>query len=368
VWGGLSRRGVIFAMGGESVYTGHGGNVVGVCEELGWDPATVLDCSASLNPFGPPSDVRRLLSDALPSVAVYPDLECRVLRRAVADVHGVSPSSVLIGNGSTEFIFLLPRVFRPRTVLITPPTYRDYYEAANGVGASVVSVEVVGRDSFCVSADLAFLCNPNNPTGIAVDADLIRRITARYPSTLFIVDEAYVELADDPSGYSLLSGRVPDNVVVLRTWTKTFAVPGLRLGYAIGVPAVITQIERLKEPWTVNGPALAVGPSFLERDEFVRDSARALRHARASLVEDLGTIAGLSPMSSQSNFLLIRLAEPLNADSLRDRLLRDRILIRSCADFAGLGSGYVRVAVRTVEENRRLVAGLASAVKEIACV
>ncbi|MEW6682504.1 MAG: threonine-phosphate decarboxylase CobD [Nitrospirota bacterium] len=341
------------------MYTGHGGNLEAIRARYGWEPATVCDFSASLNPLGPPPVVDAILQATSPLVAAYPDIDCRALRRGLARLHGLSDDSILIGNGSTEFIFLLPRVFRPRTVLVDPPTYRDYAEAAEAVGAVVADGRATGS-----CGDLAFVCNPNNPTGTALDADAVRALAAARPSTLFVVDEAYVDLSDAPEAFSLLSAPLPDNVIVLRSFTKTYAVPGLRLGYAVGAPALMARVERLKEPWAVNALALAAGQELLDCADHARAGAELIRRARARLIERLGALPGFHPAPSRANFILIRLPDGLHADALRDRLIEDRILIRSCADFDGLGPSYIRVAVRTEADNRRLVEAFAAAVKE----
>ncbi|MFZ5876136.1 MAG: threonine-phosphate decarboxylase CobD [Nitrospirota bacterium] len=346
------------------MYTGHGGNLEWVREHYGWDPSDLLDFSVSLNPLGPPSDIPSVVDAASRMLSAYPDPECRTLRHDLARYHSLSAESILVGNGSTEFIFLLPRVFRPQTVLVFPPTYRDYYEAAHAVGATVVDGRALG-----IRGDLAFLCNPNNPTGTALDADAVRALAAAQPSTVFVTDEAYVELTDTPEVFSLLSRPLPDNVLVLRSFTKTYAVPGLRLGYLVGSPALMARVERLKEPWSVNALALATGRTLLlQCDDYPRAGADAVRRERATLIERLQRVPGLFPMPSCANFVLIRLRDGLTAGWLRDRLLKERILIRSCADFEGLGSSYIRVAVRTDPDNARLAEALAVAVTEPAWV
>lgn len=341
------------------MYTGHGGNLEAIRARYGWDPATVCDFSASLNPLGPPPVVDVILQATSPLVAAYPDIECRALRRGLARQHGLSADSILIGNGSTEFIFLLPRVFRPRTVLVDPPTYRDYAEAAEAVGAVVADGRAAGS-----RGELAFVCNPNNPTGTALEADAVRALVAARPSTLFVVDEAYVDLSDAPEAFSLLSAPLPDNVIVLRSFTKTYAVPGLRLGYAVGAPALIARVERFKEPWAVNALALAAGQALLDCVDHARAGAELIRRERARLMERLGALPGFRPLASRANFILIRLPDGLHADAFRDRLIEDRVLIRSCADFDGLGPSYIRVAVRTEADNRRLVEALVGVVNE----
>ena len=336
------------------MYTGHGGNLEAVRERYGLDPAGVLDFSVSLNPLGPPPEVTAVLRAASTLASSYPDIECRSLRRGLARVHDRPANSILIGNGSTEFIFLLSRVFRPRTVLVYPPTYRDYAEAAKAAGAGVADGRAAGS-----RGDLAFVCNPNNPTGTALEADAVRALAADRPSTLFVVDEAYVDLSDAPEAFSVLSAPLPDNVIVLRSFTKTYAVPGLRLGYAVGAPTLMVRVEQLKEPWAVNALALAAGQALLDCADHARAGAELIRRERARLIERLGALPGFHPLASRANFILIRLPDGLHADTVRDRLIEDRILIRSCADFDGLGPSYIRVAVRTEAENRRLVEALA---------
>jgi threonine-phosphate decarboxylase len=320
---------------------------------------SVLDFSVNVNPLGPPASVLQALRRELPAIARYPDAECRRLTRRLADRHGVEPDRVVVGNGSNELIHALPRACRPRRVAIAEPTYTEYLRASLLAGAAVEHWLAEGDDFQPApfdpqGADLVWLCNPNNPTGRRwPDAARLAAWVAAFPHSLFAADEAFLDF--DPDGdaaHSLIphTARLP-NLVVLRSLTKFYALPGLRLGYAVAGPDLARRLRTQLVPWSVNVLAQAAGLAALEDADY-RARTRAWFHAEKANFSARLTAsgAGLQPVSSQANFVLVRLGR-MTAAGLTGRLAERGIAVRDASNFIGLDDRYVRVAVRTAEEN-----------------
>ncbi len=339
----------------------HGGPDAEELRRLGLDPARVLDFSVNTNPYGPSPHVREAVSRA--SLECYPDREARALRQALAEVNDVSPDRIVVGNGSSELLWLAALAFlRPGDrALVLGPTFGEYARAVALVGAGVLNVQAREENDFTLEPGkvecrlneleprLVFLANPNNPTGTALPCDLIAGWAERYPGTLFVVDEAYLAFAP---GLQSAAGCPRENVLVLRSMTKDYALAGLRLGYAIGRAEVVAALARVRPPWSVNALAQAAGIAALRDQDHQEVSLAQLGRAKAALAVGLAE-QGRKVVPSAAHFFLLHVGE---GASCRRALLRRGILVRDCASF-GLPA-YVRIATRRPEENARLPAAL----------
>lgn len=353
----------------------HGGNPWALMRRFGFSKAEVLDFSVDVNPLGFPPSVPAIILEHMDDLGAYPDPDAHELREAIAAHHGIPTETILPGNGAAELIAWLARWQKAARVLVVVPTFGEYAWAAEQAGASCAAFPADKADGFRLDvesgawpqalrgADLVFLCNPNNPTGTVLARDQILQLAdrCREAEALLIVDEAFMEFVDRPA----LCSVVPDaaslgHVVVLRSLTKLFAVPGLRLGYAVGPVAIVEELRALQSPWPLNTFALAVGARLFRETAYVERSRGAIAGWREELRTALCAIPGLAPFPSATNFLLCKLAEVgMTSDELCERLARRGILIRNCGDFTGLEPGrFIRVAVRTQMENERLVGAL----------
>jgi histidinol-phosphate aminotransferase len=344
-----------------SVY--HGALDYAELEQLGLNPDEVLDFSVNSNPYGPSSAVRPLLTQV--PVERYPDREALTLRRALADRMGVSPAQILVGNGTAELLWLVAVAFiRPGDQsLIIGPTFGEYRRVALLMGAKVETWTATRERGFAVEPEgialrlheleprLVFVCNPNNPTGTVLSPEVIPAWAAAHPQTLFVVDEAYLAFA--PGLRSALTAS-EDNILVLRSMTKDYALAGLRLGYAVGHPSVIDALGHTRPAWNVNALAQAAGVAALGDQAHLRMSLDALIRAKAELVTALSD-EGLAPLPSAVHFFLVQVGDGC---AFRQALLSEGILVRDCASF-GLPA-YVRIATRRPEENARLVAAVSA--------
>ncbi len=224
---------------------GHGGNLTRLAREAGLEPNRILDFSANINPLGPPEWFRSLISSQLSSLVHYPDPECSPLVEAIAEHYRTDPREIVVGNGSTELLYLLPQALPFTKALIAVPAYIDYARAAQIAGLPIEWHSLTKSEGFRLDPDrledrlsggeMVILGQPNNPTGLTFDPQTLRALAARHPKTCFLIDEAF---ADFVEGLDSLARNRPSNIIVLLSFTKFYAVPGLRLGSALLAPCL----------------------------------------------------------------------------------------------------------------------------------
>lgn len=341
----------------------HGGDWAGFEAEYGRPP---LDFSANVSPLGVPGAVRRAVAKAAGQAARYPDPLCRQLTEALARHEHVKQSQILCGNGAADLIFRAVLAKKPRTALVTAPTFAEYGQALSTVDCRVEQYLLTEENGFAVTPaildritpelDMLFLCEPNNPTGALTDLDLLRRILQQCADcgTLLVVDECFNDWLDDPAAHTLKGelDRFP-NLLILKAFTKLYAMAGLRLGYCLcGDEALLAAMTRCGQPWSVSGPAQQAGIAALGQQQYVARLRALIQKERPWLSEQLAGL-GLRVLPGSANYLLLysekELAAPMRALG---------VLIRDCSNYPGLGTGWYRVAVRTRRENRQLIAAL----------
>jgi L-threonine-O-3-phosphate decarboxylase len=345
---------------------GHGGNLRQLATEAHRREEEIVDFSASINPLGPPEWSGSLVASKVGSISHYPDPDCTLLVERIGSRYGIKGEEVVVGNGSTEILYLLPQVLKRDRAVIPVPSYIDYKRAAERAGCAVRVLPMREQkgfrlglgdlDSSLDGREVVFLGQPNNPTGQVFDADALRSMALRRPSTIFLVDEAFGDFVEELDS---LIRRRPFNVVVVRSLTKSYAIPGLRLGYAIADKDLAQGLKSLIPPWSVNAIAQAVGEAALMDRAYLHETQRFVRKQRDALFRHLQSIPGLTPYPSQANFLLVRIDLPdTDALALARRALEDGIAIRVCDNFGGLDRRFLRVAVRPEEEVKGLCRSL----------
>jgi adenosylcobyric acid synthase len=266
----------------------HGGNLKHLESIAGIPSERMLDFSANINPLGPPEWLRSVVSSTLGSAVHYPDPDCSGLVKAVSQRYAVTEDEVLVGNGSTEIIYLIPRAMGLPRVVVPVPTYGDYLTYADSAELTVDTMLLQESAGFELDLDalssnlrggeLVFLCQPNNPTGLLFDSEGLRRLASMYPSTFFVVDEAFRDFVEEIDS---LTSRRPQNVLVLLSLTKIYAIPGIRLGCALADRSVVDSIRRLQPFWSVNVVAQAVGEAALRDEQYVERSRKGELPSRA---------------------------------------------------------------------------------------
>lgn len=333
-------------------------------------PKDVLDFSSNINPLGLLPKVRKTVRQSHDILQRYPDSESRLLREALGAHVGVLPSCIIVGNGATEIIYNFCNAFlsEQTDVLIPAPTFGEYEAAAKLAGARPsffktmnLNENLAGFLSRLPRNGCAFVCNPNNPTGELLSKKSLQNIlrAAKDNNTSVFVDECFIELVPgrDESVVSLC-GRYK-NLFILRSLTKSFAFAGMRLGYGIGPKQIISILNKIKIPWNVSGLAQKTAPVALSEHSYLERANRVIASETKFLKTEISRLEGFECCDTATNFMLIKTS--IDSTILQKRLLKNKILIRDCKSFRGLDGSYIRVAVRTRRDNKRLVEVLASA-------
>ena len=338
----------------------HGGNIYEVKRRY---KREVIDFSANINPLGLPKKVKTRLWKNLQYILHYPDIKAESLIKRIAKYWSIKEENILVGNGSVDLLYLLIYTFKPRKVCILFPTFSEYERASRCVEAEVNFLKLQEDKGFkfqglkSTNAEVLFLCNPNNPTGnlIFEDRDFIEKL----PIELVIIDEAFMDFLPDEKKYTLIWKAQKSKIVVLRTFTKFFALPGLRLGYLVAQKDTIDKLKKKQVPWCVNSFAQLLGASILDEEGYIEKTRQFIERERSFLFTELTKIRELKPYPSVANFLLIKIEKKkLTSSLLKRKLIQEGILIRDCSNFRGLNNKFIRIAVRRHTENLKLIEAL----------
>ena len=343
---------------------GHGGDIQKLAEKAGCNPEQLLDFSSSINPLGPPEFLRSTVSRSLENIVDYPEPQAEGLITAAAKKFRVGESSIAAANGSEHFIYALPKAFKFKKALIAVPSYIDYENSCRLAGLEIDCVYMDETDNFTpdfekLSASiekdsLVFIGYPANPSGTAGDKEQLLKMMQKHPETIFVIDEAFADFCGE--SFSFLP-EIPENAVILRSLTKFFAVPGLRIGLAFASENNIALIKEQIPPWSVNSIAQEVGKKIMTSSgEYVEETLELINDLKKELTGQLETL-GLKVFPGMANYLLLKLPE--KNESVCERLLMEyRIAVRDCSNFKGLNSQFIRIAIKSKAENDYLVNSL----------
>lgn len=352
----------------------HGGDIYTAREQQ--KNKTILDFSANINPLGLPDSVKEAAVRGVAESAHYPDPLCRKLRSAIARAEGVPESSIVTGNGAADIIVRLVMAKMPYRAMVLAPTFAEYEAALTSVGCLVQRYYLSEGADFSLSEaileeigpslDMLFLCNPNNPTGQLISPELLHKILWRCEETktLLLLDECFIDFTDDPEGNSL-KARIGQYklLFLLKAFTKTYAMPGLRLGYGIcGDAALVDVLWNVGQPWSVSLPAQLAGIAALDESEYLTQAQQMIESEKRVLADGLRRL-GFRVWQPAANYVFFR-REAGDSRDLRALLLEEGILIRSCENYPGLDNRYYRVAVKKPEENQQLLSALAATERE----
>lgn len=333
----------------------HGGNI--------YQYENILDFSANLNPSGMPEPVRRAAVSGVGRAEHYPEPDCVRLREMIGRRLGTGPEQIICGNGATELIFLAAAAIQPKRALLFAPTYAEYEEAFSAYGCECQYHFLREEDGFrpgegfleAVTGeyDLVAVCNPNNPTGVLLERDFIGRLLekCRKTGSLLFLDESFMDLTGKGENASAELFLSSEQLFLLRSMTKTYAMAGLRLGYAVsGNRELIDTMYRYKPSWNVSVPAQAAGEAALSERAYLEASVRYIETERRFLMESLKAFP-VRVYGGTANYLFFF----SRRKELKEAFLEHGILIRDCGNYRGLTAGYYRVAVRTHAENEQLL-------------
>jgi len=358
------------ALNGETIHR-HGGFRKTDFSRLGIRERRVSDFSVNLNPLGPPPLIRDRWPELFSGIEDYPSVEGEGVACYYEKKYGIGSDQFLAGNGSTEMIYLLPKALGIKRALVPVPSFHDYSRASRLAGASVLHQPLLQRDHTFEAdigaimdqmkvSDALWMGNPNNPTGNLHRKETILEICERFPDKWIIVDEAFMPFVENRDLFSVLTPHPPRNLLVLHSLTKFYALAGIRMGGVIASREVIRTLRRFKEPWTVNGIAERIAPLLLECRDYEEKTIALVRSEKKRLFENIRGSAILYPAVPSVNFLLCQWRSTETLDDCLKELLASGIYVRDCRNFPGLEKNWFRIAVKTPEENDRLLSAFSS--------
>lgn len=340
----------------EQKETVHGGDI--------YRNPSVTDYSVNSNPLGVPEAVRKSVQESAERIMHYPDVRCDRLRESISDFERIGKDKILCGNGAAELFFATVMAVRPGKALVTAPAFSEYERALCTVGAKTVYYNLKEENDFRIEEDIlqkitedidmVFLCNPNNPTGQTTDRNLLVRVMERCKAcgTILLLDECFIDFLERPEVYECTGYlEAYPNMIIVKAFTKIFCMPGVRLGYAMCEDEKLRRrIRAMLQPWNVSVTAQEAGVAALtECDEYLQRTRTYVRNEKSWMIDRIRKL-GMKVYGSKANYIFFYAEE-----GLYERALSSGILIRDCRNYEGLKSGYYRVAVRSKEENERLI-------------
>lgn len=318
-------------------------------------PEAVLDFSENCNPAGPPPSVVEAWPALISTLNSYPDPDGQPFLSAVAEFHQVEQRQVLVGNGAAEILSLLAASYRHNDVLVIDPTFSEYRATLEANDAHVISIQTEEAGGFRLpvekilkalpEADAIYLCTPNNPTGLLPAKEEIMKIiqTAERSATDVVLDEAFIDFIDEKESFIAHVTDHP-NLLVVRSMTKMYAVPGIRLGYLIAHPDRITQLKSRVSHWHVNGLAAEIGVLCLNEEVYRKQAIRRAQTERAKMTDFLRS-NGCEVLDSSVNYLVMKPAQ--HTEKLYRYLLQQGIVLRHSENFRGMDGRWLRIGMKS---------------------
>lgn len=327
----------------------------------------ILDFSSNINPIGISSIVRKTIKNQIDTAQIYPDSDSIQLRKNLQYYTKTPYSQIVVGNGATEIIYDFCRSFlsNKTPVLIPIPTFGEYEAAAKLCGAKISFFKTMNLEknaddfiSKIPNNGCIFICNPNNPTGSIISKKTFQKIIihANKQKTLVFIDECFIELVSDHNESVIHLVTKYNNLFILRSLTKSFALAGLRIGYGISSNQIISVLNKIKIPWNVSGLAQEAASAALLDKFYLNKSKKLIKKESFYLINCISKLKNFQCFNTSTNFILIKTKTKSNV--LRKKLLEQKILIRDCQTIHGLDNSYIRIAVKTRKENQKLIKAL----------
>ena len=334
----------------------HGGDIYSYSEKM-------LDFSANINPLGMPEKIKQTIIDNIDTYDCYPDPLNRELTNELSKFHNIGEQHIVCGNGAADLIFRIVIAEKPQKALILSPTFAEYELALKQFNCEVDHHLMIEKEDFSYnrsflnaidkSYDIIFICNPNNPTGLPIKKELILEIIEKCEkfNITLVIDECFCDFIDKENLYSIIP-EMPrlKNIIVLKAFTKMYAMAGIRLGYALCSNVEMKErIHGTLQPWAVSTVASKCGIAALNADDFIHKTTQYVTKNRKFLIDEL-TSLGFKTYNSETNYVFFKAYS-----GLVDALKKYNILIRSCSNYISLNDNYYRVAVRNMEDNIKLI-------------
>lgn len=347
----------------------HGGNLRKLSAEHNISEEDIIDFSANINPLGFPDWLRTTIMSNISNLAHYPDPEYKELREKIATKHGVNYDQISVYNGASETFSILPSVLDARKAIIPMPSFSNYYESCVDNNIEVIPLYMIEKDCFEIDYKkldnligsigneklIVYLGHPNNPTGKILNRKKIVDLAAKYSNCYFVIDEAFIDFIGEANSFAY---TLTDNMIISRSLTKILAIPGLRLAYSISNEKICRLILNKLSTWNLNKLSEAIGIKALEDRQFPLDSYDYVKRERVYLSDLMNEINGVETVDGSGNFILIKFKNKRSSDVVDFMIKNHSIAVRNAELFEGLSDGYIRVAVRTRDENLKLVKSL----------
>ena len=303
----------------------------------------------------------------------YPDITYFELKCAIGEFENINKENLILGNGAAEVLFNVVRGINPKNTLILAPTFSEYEEATKAINGNIIYYKLKEENNFYIQEDildyinsdldLIFICNPNNPTGVITSKDLLVKILikAKKNNVMVVIDESFLDFIEE--NLSMISYiNEYENLIIIKSLTKFFALPGIRIGYGIcGNIYLKEKIEKISPAWNINIFAEIATKTGLKDENYIKKSIKFIKNEKEYLYNELKEINELKVYEPSVNFILLKTLIKIN---LKKELLKNNILIRSCSNYEGLDNSYYRIAVRTHEENFKLIKNIRNIFEE----
>jgi len=327
----------------------------------------ILDFSSNVNPLGTSPNVVKTIKNNLKFLNIYPDSNSLALKEIIQKYTKIPISQIVIGNGATEIIYNFCNAFfsSKTSVLIPIPTFAEYETGSKLAGAKVIFFKTMDLkkniDDFISKIPkngCVFLCNPNNPTGILIYRNNLEKIirAAKKKNSLVFLDECFIELVPDHDESIISWIKNYDNLFVLRSFTKSYGLAGIRIGYGLGSKNLISILNKIKIPWNVSGLAQKAAISAISNPAYLKKTKQLIKTESIFLEKKISKLKNFKMYGTSTNFILIR--SKIKSKLIQKKLLKNKILVRDCSSFRGLDNFHIRIAIKTRKENLKLIKGL----------
>ncbi len=342
----------------------HGADIFTAANNLGINENDIIDFSSNINPFGIPLSVEKAIINSIKYSNRYPDINYRKLIKGISEYENVPDRFIFPSNGAAEAIFRIALCLKPFRALLTAPTFSEYEDGLKTVDCSIKYYNLNECDDFKIKdgildnirdVDIVFLCNPNNPTGQITDNKLLEKIIddCKRNNTTVVIDECFMDFVIEKEKYSVIHLlKKFDNLIILKAFTKIFAIPGIRLGYCMSSnEKIIEGLKKAGPPWNVSAIAQEAGLAALYEKDYVSESIEFIKEQRIYLTNEIKKL-NIKGYDSYANYIFFKIDD--NRD-LKNEFVKKGILIRSCANYNNLSDQYYRIAVKTKKENKKFI-------------
>ena len=344
----------------------HGGNIDEVCRELCIDRENIIDFSANINPLGLSNSVKESILKSIDIIVNYPDITYYNLKKEISNYENINMENLFLGNGAAECIFNVVRAINPKNTLLLAPSFSEYEEAIKSIKSNIEYYFLKEENKFRIdneilkrltsNIDLLFICNPNNPTGVLTSKIHLEKIIkkASQNNIYVVVDESFMDFVKDSYKYSVkeLLNKYT-NLVIIKSVTKFYAIPGLRMGFGITKnKELLKNVDSVTMAWNVNSLASEATISGLRDKEYIEETIDYVQKEKEYLCNNLSKIKSINIFEPSVNFIFFSIDKDID---LKKELLKQGIIIRSCSNYNGLDNSFYRIAVRTREENDKIL-------------